>query len=160
VNRPLLAVLVAVALGAGTFGCGGDDDKGGTATNGGTTTGGEETTPGEETTTGEKPKNGGKTVELSSTTVKVDAVDVALQPANPRVKPGTVTFQIKNKGTLLHAVEVKTPGGEKRSRDISPGKSDTLRVKLDTPGRYTWYCPIDQHRKIGMKGKIRVRGGT
>jgi plastocyanin len=156
VKNPFLAALVAGALCAGIFGCGGDDDKGGTATTGGTTTGAEETTTDEETTGGEKAESG-EARKLTSTTVKVDAVDISFQPANPRVKPGTVTFRIRNKGTLLHAAEVEGPSGDKGTKPILPGKTATLRVELDKPGRYTWYCPIENHRKLGMKGKIRVR---
>jgi plastocyanin len=148
-----------VTLSAGAFACGGDDDKGGTATNGDTTTGAGATATGEETTTGEKTKGGGETGKLPSA-VKVDAVDFAFQPANPRVKAGTVTFRIRNRGTFVHAVKVEVQRGEERSKDIVPRKSARLRVKLDKPGTYTWYCPIGTHRKLGMKGKIMVGGSS
>jgi plastocyanin len=158
VKRSLVTVLMTALLCAGAIGCGGDNNDNGsgdTATTGGTTTGGEETTTGETTTGGEA---GGK--KSAKSTVKVDEVDIALQPANPKVKVGTVTFRIKNKGTLLHGVEVEGPGGEKRSTDILPGKSATLRVNFNKPGKYEWYCPIDEHKKLGMKGKITVTGGA
>jgi plastocyanin len=155
VKKPL-AALLAGALCAGILGCGGDDDQGGTATTGGTTTGAEETTTREETAGGEKAESG-EARKLTSTTVKVDAIDVAFRPANPRVKPGTVTLRIRNRGTLPHAAAVKGPSGDNRTETIFPGKTARLRVELGKRGRYTWYCPLENHRELGMKGKIRVR---
>ena len=33
-----------------------------------------------------------------------------------------------------------------------------LKVDLDKPGRYVWYCPVGDHRERGMKGTITVKG--
>jgi plastocyanin len=150
VKRSLFAVLMTVAL--CPLGCGGNnkDENGSTATTGGESTSGGQTTTGGQT--------GGK--KSATSTVNVSEVDLALRPANPKVKTGTVVFQIKNKGTLLHAVKVEGPRGDKRSEDILPGHSATLRVNFNKPGTYVWYCPIETHRKLGMKGKITVGGGA
>ena len=42
---------------------------------------------------------------------------------------------------------------------LQPGQSDTLKVKLNKPGSYEWYCPIDNHKQMGMKGEITVGAG-
>ena len=154
--KRLLVTLLAASLSAGMLGCGGDsNDKSGGTTTSGTTTSGSKTTTGETTTTG-----GGGEQKGAKSVVKVNLVDVALQPANPTVKTGTVTFRLKNQGTLLHAVKVEGPGGTKSSKPLLPGKSAVLKVTFNKPGKYDWYCPIDTHRKLGMKGKITVRGGA
>jgi uncharacterized cupredoxin-like copper-binding protein len=41
---------------------------------------------------------------------------------------------------------------------LQPGQSATLKVKLSKAGSYTWYCPIDNHKQMGMVGKITVKG--
>ena len=74
-------------------------------------------------------------------------------------KAGTVTFSVKNDGTTTHALEVEGPSGEKKTSDISPGSSATLEVKLDKAGKYEFYCPIDGHKQMGMKGEVTVGGG-
>jgi plastocyanin len=156
-NKSLLAVFVSGALCAGAIGCGGGNDKSTGATSGGTTTsGGTSTSPG--TSTGGTSTSGGETGgKQSSTKVRVSEIDFALKPAKPTVETGTVEFRIKNNGTVAHALEVEGPSGEKRSKDILPGHSQTLSVNFNKPGKYTWYCPIANHRKLGMKGRITVR---
>jgi plastocyanin len=159
VKKPLLAVLVAALLCTGAFGCGGDNnDKSGDAATTGTDTSTGTAANGGTDTTGGTAKGGSEGGGKSK--VSVDLVDLALQPANPKVKTGTVVFRIKNKGTLLHAVRIDLPGGDKSAKAILPGKSGTLRVTFDKPGTYVWYCPIDKHRKLGMKGKITAVGGA
>jgi plastocyanin len=155
--RLLAGGLMIAALGAGVVGCGGGsgDKSSDTATTGTETNGGTTTSGGEKTTGGETKGGGG-----AKSVVKVGLLDVALDPKNPKVKTGTVTFQIQNRGTLLHAVKIETPEGPKTSKPLLPTKSDTLKVTFNKPGKYVWYCPIDNHRKIGMKGKITVTGGA
>ena len=41
---------------------------------------------------------------------------------------------------------------------LQPGQSDTIKVKLNKAGSYEWYCPIDSHKQMGMKGEITVQG--
>ena len=71
-------------------------------------------------------------------------------------KNGTVTFNIKNSGATTHAMEVEGPSGEIKTGSIKPGSSATLKAKLK-PGKYEFYCPIDGHKKLGMKGEVTVK---
>ena len=83
-----------------------------------------------------------------------------LAPANPKVsKAGVVQFKVKNDGKIVHALEVEGPSGEVKTAPIQPGKSATLNADLSKAGSYQWYCPIDSHKAMGMKGKISVAGG-
>jgi uncharacterized cupredoxin-like copper-binding protein len=92
--------------------------------------------------------------------VTIRESEYKLNPANPKVASArAVQFQVQNKGTVPHALEVKGPKGEARTQAIQPGSSTTLKVDLSKPGSYQFYCPIDGHRKLGMAGQVIVAGG-
>ena len=134
-----IAVLAAgvVAL----AGCGGDDNN----DNGG-----------EANTATEKTAPAG----AAAGAVKLSETEFKITPSNPSVKKaGTVTFAVSNDGGVVHALEVEGPGEEKETPNIDPGKSATLKVDLNKPGTYEFYCPIDGHKQQGMKGEIKVAGG-
>jgi plastocyanin len=92
-------------------------------------------------------------------TIDLDETEYRLDPANPTVsRPGVVVINATNRGREPHNIEVEGPSGEKElARDLAPGKSGTLQVNLDKPGRYTWYCPVEDHKDEGMEGTITVR---
>lgn len=94
--------------------------------------------------------------------VNVTATDFKLNPANPRIsKPGRVEFKVDNDGQAPHTIEVEGPSGEQELRPVlDPGQSGTLEVNLDKPGKFEWYCPVGNHRDLGMKGVITVAGST
>jgi PQQ system protein len=95
-------------------------------------------------------------------TINVSETDFKLNPANPRVaKPGVVEIKATNDGQTTHSLEVEGPGGEKKlTSALQPGESGSIKVDFSKPGRYEWYCPIDNHRGMGMKGEIVVGGGA
>jgi uncharacterized cupredoxin-like copper-binding protein len=133
----LAAVAIAALAGLAIAGCGGGD-------NGGTTTAAQ----GSATTT---PAGGGSTVKMSETEYK-------LQPSDPSVKAGTVTFDVTNDGQVTHSLEVEGPGVEEElASDLAPGDGGTLTVDLSKPGKYELYCPIDNHKQLGMEGTLTVR---
>jgi plastocyanin len=140
-----VAVIVLAALGSlGIVGCGGDDDSDTTAAVPATTTTG---TNGGATA----DQGGGGTINLSET-------DFELDPANPTVNAGQVTIRATNDGQAPHNIEVEGPAGEQElESDLSPGDSGTLTVDLSEPGTYEWYCPVGNHRDLGMEGEITVK---
>jgi uncharacterized cupredoxin-like copper-binding protein len=142
-----VAVVAMIALGGlAVAGCGGDDGSETTAT-----TGASETTTGtSETTTGAQA-GGGSTIDVSET-------DYALDPSNPTVKAGEVTINATNDGAVTHSIEVEGPNEEQElENDLAPGDSGTLTVDLSKPGTYEWYCPVGNHRDMGMEGEITVK---
>ena len=139
-SRIRLGALILVAAAVLLAGCGSDSKK---------------SSGGSSSSTGSQPSasaGGGQTVNVSETEFK-------LTPANPSVaKAGKITFTATNKGTTTHALEIEAPSGEVKSGAIQPGKSKTVSATLKA-GTYQWYCPIDNHKGMGMKGQIKVAGG-
>lgn len=129
VAAPALAVLAAVALG----GCGESRSGGARAT----------------TTPRTIPRPGPRTVVVSLT-------EYRLTPANPRVTAaGVITFEAVNDGATDHALAISAPLGRVRTRTLKPGDHATLRVKLPV-GTFKWACPIANHERLGMTGRVRV----
>ncbi len=98
-------------------------------------------------------------VKVSDGRVKVSATDYALSPANPAIDKTVVEFEVSNDGKVAHALEVEGSEGEVETDAIDPGKSATLKADFGKPGRYSWYCPLGDHKERGMKGEITVAGG-
>jgi plastocyanin len=136
----LLVLATAVAVAAFTVaGCGNDDDE-----------------AAEETTA--------ETEEAAGQPVHVDVVetDFEIDPKDATVdEGGTIDFDIRNDGETTHQLTIEPQeGGIPRTSDrIPPGHGDTFPVVSLDPGKYIWYCPIGNHRQMGMEGTLTVGGG-
>jgi plastocyanin len=73
-------------------------------------------------------------------------------------KHGSITIVMKNPAgsAAPHGVAVANPGKDKKGKVVDPGGTSRVTVKL-RKGAYTFYCPYDGHRAIGMTGKLVVR---
>ena len=91
---------------------------------------------------------------ISETDFKIDPFRVDLD------QPGKVSFRVTNDGKTVHALEVEGPDGEVETENIQPGKSATLAVELGEEGEFVMYCPVGNHRELGMEGKVVVGGGA
>ena len=88
--------------------------------------------------------------------IRVLETEFRLEPANARIaRSGRTTFEVVNRGESVHALAIETPSGEVKTAAIAPGESRTVKAELP-PGRYTWYCPVGNHRERGMSGTIAV----
>jgi uncharacterized cupredoxin-like copper-binding protein len=74
-------------------------------------------------------------------------------------EPGTYTFRAVNDGQFPHALEIEGHGVEEATEDIQPGATAELTVELTEAGDYELYCPVGNHRDMGMDGSLQV-GGT
>jgi uncharacterized cupredoxin-like copper-binding protein len=115
-----------VALTFAVAGCGGDD--GDEATNG--------------TSSQETFSISERDFTLTPPTVTIDA-------------PGTYTFEATNDGGVDHALEIEGNGVEEETETIGPGESASVTVDLES-GTYEMYCPIGNHRDLGMTGEVTV----
>ncbi|GAB2668553.1 hypothetical protein GCM10027271_30500 [Saccharopolyspora gloriosae] len=87
--------------------------------------------------------------------VTVTMVDYRLlMPSH--LPPGRYTFRAVNRGIAPHALEVKGPGVEnKRTITVKTGQSADLTVTL-TRGTYDFWCPVGNHRHVGMELDVHV----
>jgi plastocyanin len=68
------------------------------------------------------------------------------------VPKGTVTFLVMNKGNVPHDFKIN---GHK-TRLLSPGQSQTLKVTFLKSGKYPFLCTVTGHAVAGMKGTLTV----
>ncbi len=72
------------------------------------------------------------------------------------MRAGAVTFRVTNAGTIEHNFVVDGQGIKKSfDNNLQPGQTNTLQVNL-TPGTYQVYCPLDDHRSLGMLVNLTV----
>jgi uncharacterized cupredoxin-like copper-binding protein len=101
------------------------------------------------------PAASGGSVTLSESEFKITPASAAV------AQTGTITITMKNTGKVVHALAVQTPSGVVKTGAINPGGSATLTVSAAKAGSYTFYCPIDGHRNLGMAGTLVVgKGGS
>jgi plastocyanin len=67
----------------------------------------------------------------------------------------TVTLDNPSGNELPHAIEIEGNGVEEETETIEPGARASVTVDL-RPGRYTFYCPVGDHRAAGMEGTLTV----
>lgn len=93
----------------------------------------------------------------AAATVDVSLVEYRLEPADPRVaRSGVVAFVATNDGQKRHALAVDGPAGGVRSVTLRPGERATIALRF-APGTYKWFCPIADHERRGMTGRVRVQ---
>jgi uncharacterized cupredoxin-like copper-binding protein len=137
---------VLLALGAAfavpIVGCGGSSNNDTTAASNASTTG---------TTGGAAASGPGGTVSLTASEYK-------FSPSDPTVRSGNVTFTEKNAGGVTHSLEIENVNGQDKELEgsVAAGQTGTLTVNLK-PGKYEFYCPIDNHKQMGMTGEITVK---
>jgi uncharacterized cupredoxin-like copper-binding protein len=116
------------------------------------------------TTTATKPKTQAKAAAPASSGggAKVDftaeeSSGLKFDKKTASAKAGTVTLSMKNPSgnSLPHAIAVEGNGVDKDGKQVTAGGTSSISVKLK-PGKYTFYCPVDGHRKAGMVGTLTV----
>jgi uncharacterized cupredoxin-like copper-binding protein len=111
--------------------------------------------------TSSAPPTSTASTSSSMQTIALSEKEFSITPKTISVaKTGTYTFQVKNNGTITHALEIEGNGVEQKTGDISPGSSATLTVTLSKNGSYEVYCPIDGHRQSGMEASLTVGGAA
>ena len=94
-------------------------------------------------------------------TIQVKEMEFHIAPATIKIaSTGSVTFDATNAGKIDHALELEGNGVEQKIGSISPGSSGKLTVTLSKKGTYELYCPIDDHRAMGMEAKLVVGGAS
>lgn len=93
--------------------------------------------------------------------ITVRMTDFALSLDLSKLGPGTHTFHAVNAGAKPHSIEVDGPGvsDQRISGTVAPGQSGDLTVTLQD-GTYDMYCPVGNHRAMGMETRFTVGGAT
>jgi uncharacterized cupredoxin-like copper-binding protein len=90
----------------------------------------------------------------ASTAINVTAKEFSFKLSKTSVaKPGDVTFEVKNAGTMLHDFRING----KQTPMIRPGKTAKLAVAFKKKGSYHYLCTVPGHAAAGMKGVFTVR---
>ena len=97
----------------------------------------------------------GKTVDVSEKewSIAVSGTVMTKGQGNASVPTGTVTFNVKNDGSVDHEFEIKGNGVDEKSGNITPGKSTTVKANLKA-GKYEVWCPVPGHKELGMDGFV------
>lgn len=111
--------------------------------------------------TGIDPRSGGFEIALG---------EWALSPEAKAIRPGPVTFVIKNRGKSRHGLELELRrvdddhrhGGDRDDDDkyesirLEPGQATKMTLNL-APGVYEIECFVSHHDDLGMYGVLEVR---
>ena len=94
---------------------------------------------------------------LTGSPVMVTESDFRIALSLKTFSAGTYIFHIVNSGATSHALEIEGPGlvSDARSALVSPGVSGSLTVTL-SKGTYDVYCPVGNHKDMGMETSITV----
>ncbi len=98
---------------------------------------------------------------VETLTIKVDLTEWRIDLDTTSVKRGTkVVFEVVNSGNYVHALAVRSPGGEviASTPNFGPGGSATLEVTFEEEGVYILYCPVGNHANLGMTTEFTVKG--
>lgn len=117
----------------------------------------------------------------AATTLQIDALDYAFDPADFEVEAGVVTFEVDNVGEEAHELAFLPGGGEVPFTEdgvpdedalaeagafeleaFGPGQTCNATYDLE-PGDYTIFCIVETedgttHYELGMSGTLTVSG--
>jgi glucose/arabinose dehydrogenase len=106
---------------------------------------------------GDDGGGGGDTQEVREVTLV--ATEYAFSPNEITAEPGErIRVIVQNDGTMDHSIELELPDGEVELEDPVPaGESGSLTLDVpDESGEFVFYCPLENHRELGMTGTLRV----
>ena len=85
-------------------------------------------------------------------TVKVTAKDLSFTLSAKSARRGVVVFKVTNTGALQHDFQIKG----RKTKLLSHGQSNTLRVTFLKKGKYPYKCTVAGHAAAGMKGVFTI----
>ena len=101
-----------------------------------------------------------KVTEGVETEKKVDmrAINFKFEPSVIQARKGdTISLEITNTASSEHNFTIKNPGGRiMKTVDLLADQTKTVKVSLEEPGNYEFYCNKPFHPTLGMKGHFEV----
>jgi plastocyanin len=93
--------------------------------------------------------------EAEPTTVTARLVDYQIELSETPASPGRYTFLVEHGGGAPHALAIEGPGVDESTDTLQSGQSEDLTVTLE-PGTYQLWCPVGNHRGMGMELTVDV----
>ena len=88
--------------------------------------------------------------------INIVAVDFKYTPDTVTVKSGDIIkINFINNGGVSHNLTLR--GLNLATKTISPGQTDSITFVAPAAGDYTFYCSIDNHEGMGLKGTMKVQ---
>jgi plastocyanin len=69
---------------------------------------------------------------------------------------GKVTLRMQNKSSVMHDIAITGGGVNMTGAVVVNGGVSTVTAALK-PGKYTFFCSVDDHRQAGMVGTLTVK---
>jgi plastocyanin len=73
-----------------------------------------------------------------------------------QAKAGRVTIRLANQSQVPHNVTLQTASGTFVAGSATVTSASTTLSTTLKPGTYTYYCSVDSHEQLGMKGTLVV----
>lgn len=107
---------------------------------------------------GEETAEGPTTPTATGRPITAELTEYDIELSETNLRAGTYTFIVQEKGEAPHAISVSGPGLDTATSDtLNPGDPDAeLTVEL-TDGTYELWCPVGNHRSLGMDTTITVK---
>ncbi|MEW5850240.1 MAG: cupredoxin domain-containing protein [Myxococcota bacterium] len=99
---------------------------------------------------------------IQARTVEITANEYSFSPNLITVRPGEILLvRLVNTGAMVHGIEFELPAGEVEIDELAAGQTATLNVTApQEDGSYVFYCPVGNHRELGMTGTLTVSSTT
>ena len=93
-------------------------------------------------------------------TIRIVEKEYSLSPSSISIsKPGLYVLQGVNQGTISHGIAIEGNGLDMDGPIVSPGQTSTVRVTISRGGSYEVYCPVGNHKEMGMEGHLTLGSG-
>jgi plastocyanin len=114
------------------------------------------TTESEATTSSSGSGGGGTPVK----TIRIVEKEYSLSPSSVSIsKPGLYVIQGVNQGSISHGIAIEGNGIDMDGPIVSPGETSTVRATVSKQGSYELYCPVGNHKEMGMEGHLTLGSG-
>jgi uncharacterized cupredoxin-like copper-binding protein len=89
--------------------------------------------------------------------VELSLQEYSITPKAVTIHGGQLTIEAHNAGKMSHALSLTGEAVSLSTRDLSfdPGTTESITATL-AAGTYTFFCPVDGHRQLGMEGTLTV----
>lgn len=88
--------------------------------------------------------------------VLITGREYSLTQSQLKVNPGRGIIQFHNSGGDVHALTAQHGTVTLTTPDVPPGGTATLKPNLKKGTHWTFYCPLANHRQLGMESRLGV----